>query len=41
VGVIVDTSVWIAALAIQHGFRVLTRNPRDFADVPGLDVVAI
>ncbi len=33
--------VWIAALAIQHGFRVLTRNPRDFADIPGLDVVAI
>lgn len=33
--------LWIAALAIQHGYRVLTRNPRDFAGVPGLDVVVV
>ena len=40
-GVIVDISVWIAALAIQHGYRVLTRNASDFRDVPGLDFVVI
>jgi predicted nucleic acid-binding protein len=31
--------LWIAALAIQNGFRVLTENEHDFADVPGLVVV--
>lgn len=33
--------LWIAALAIQHGFKVLTENPADFRDVPGLTVLAI
>jgi tRNA(fMet)-specific endonuclease VapC len=33
--------LWIAALAIQHGHRVLTRNAHDFRDVPGLDFVVI
>jgi predicted nucleic acid-binding protein len=28
--------LWIAALAIQHNMRLLTRNPKDFADIPGL-----
>ena len=33
--------IWIAAMAIQHGFKVLTCNEADFADIPGLDVIAI
>lgn len=28
----------IAATALAHGFRVLTRNTRDFIQVPGLEV---
>jgi predicted nucleic acid-binding protein len=31
--------VWIASQAIQHGHRLLTRNPGDFEDIPGLDLV--
>jgi len=31
--------VWIASQAIQHGHRLLTRNPGDFVDIPGLDLV--
>ena len=33
--------VWIAALALQHGYAVLTENPKDFADIPGLTVVTL
>lgn len=33
--------LWIAAVALQNGFRVLTENPGDFRDIPGLDVVAV
>ena len=33
--------LWLAALAIQHGMKVATQNEKDFADVPGLDVVAL
>lgn len=33
--------IWIAALAIQHNLKVLTRNGKDFADIPGLDVRVI
>ena len=33
--------VWIAALAVQHGYAVLTENPKDFADIPGVTVVAL
>jgi predicted nucleic acid-binding protein len=33
--------LWIAALAIQHGFRVLTRDAKDFAGIPGLEVVVV
>ncbi|MFO7899466.1 MAG: PIN domain-containing protein [Planctomycetota bacterium] len=32
--------LWLAALAIQHRFRLLTANPTDFRDVPGLTLVA-
>jgi len=32
--------LWIASLAIQHGHKVLTRNLRDFEDIPGLTVIA-
>ena len=31
--------VWIASQAVQHGHRLLTRNPGDFEDIPGLDLV--
>jgi predicted nucleic acid-binding protein len=31
--------LWIAALAIQHGHKLLTRNGRDFRDIPGLELV--
>jgi len=33
--------LWIAAIAIQHGFAVLTRNPDDFCDIPGLRVIRV
>lgn len=33
--------LWLASQAIQHGFRFLTRNAKDFADIPGLDLVII
>jgi len=33
--------IWLASQAIQHGFRLLTRNPHDFLDIPGLDLIVI
>ena len=30
--------LWLASQAIQHGFGLLTRNRRDFDDIPGLDL---
>jgi predicted nucleic acid-binding protein len=33
--------IWLASQAIQHGYRLLTRNRRDFDDIPGLDLVVI
>ena len=33
--------IWLASQAIQHGFTLLTRNVRDFADIPGLQVVTV
>lgn len=32
-------NLWIASQAIQHGFALLTRNPGDFAGLPGLDLI--
>ena len=31
-------NLWLASQAIQHGFTLLTRNLRDFEDIPGLQV---
>jgi predicted nucleic acid-binding protein len=31
--------LWLASLAIQHSYRLLTRNKADFEDIPGLDLV--
>jgi predicted nucleic acid-binding protein len=31
--------VWMASQAIQHGYRLLTRDGDDFKDIPGLDLV--
>jgi predicted nucleic acid-binding protein len=33
--------LWIAATALAHGYPVATTNVRDFARVPGLDVLAV
>ena len=33
--------LWLASQAIQHGYRLLTRNRGDFEDIPGLDLVLI
>jgi len=33
--------IWLASQAIQHGYGLLTRNRRDFEDIPGLDLVVI
>jgi predicted nucleic acid-binding protein len=31
--------LWMASQAIQHGIKLLTRNLKDFGDVPGLELV--
>ena len=31
--------LWLASQALQHSFRLLTRNARDFEDIPGLDLI--
>ena len=31
--------LWLASQAIQYGFCLLTRNKKDFEDIPGLDLV--
>ena len=33
--------LWLAAQAIQRDFRLLTSNAKDFADVPGLQMVIL
>lgn len=33
--------LWLAAQAIQRGFRLLTSNAKDFADIAGLQVVVL
>ena len=33
--------LWIAAQAIEHGYALLTLNASDFADLPGLRLVAV
>jgi len=33
--------LWLASQAVQYGFVLLTRNARDFADIPGLDLTVI
>ena len=33
--------LWLAAQAIQHDCRLLTSNPEDFEDIPGLKVVTM
>ena len=31
--------LWLASQALQHDCRLLTRNPHDFKDIPGLNLV--
>jgi hypothetical protein len=33
--------LWLAAQAIQRDFKLLTSNPRDFRDIPGLKITAL
>ena len=33
--------LWLAAQAIQREFRLLTSNAKDFADIPGLQIVVL
>jgi predicted nucleic acid-binding protein len=33
--------IWLASQAIQHGFKLLTRNVRDFSDIPGLQLATV
>jgi predicted nucleic acid-binding protein len=33
--------LWLAAQAIQRDFRLLTSNAKDFADIPGLQMVVL
>ena len=33
--------LWLAAQVIQRDFKLLTSNPRDFKDIPGLKMVAV
>jgi predicted nucleic acid-binding protein len=33
--------LWLASQAVQHGFTLLTRNIKDFEDIPGLQVVTL
>jgi predicted nucleic acid-binding protein len=33
--------LWLAAQAIQRGFRLLTSNAKHFADIPGLKMVVL
>ena len=37
----VAADLWLAAQAVQRDFQLLTANPKDFADVPGLKMVTI
>ena len=31
--------LWLASQAIQHGFKFLTHNRKDFEDIPGLSLI--
>lgn len=33
--------IWLAALALQNGMSILTRNGRDFQDIPGLELIVL
>lgn len=33
--------LWLASQAIQHGFKLLTRNLHDFEDIPGLQIASV
>ena len=33
--------LWLAAQAVQHDLKLLTSNPKDFEDIPGVKTVAL
>lgn len=33
--------IWLASQAIQQGYALLTRNEKDFRDIPGLDLLLV
>jgi len=34
-------ALWLASQALQHGLKLLTRNVKDFADIPGLELMRV
>jgi len=34
-------NLWLAAQAVQRDVKLLTSNPRDFEDIPGLKLASI
>ena len=40
-GFLIDTPPWLAAQAVQRDFTILTANPKDFRDVPGLKFIEV
>jgi len=38
---IASQDAWIAATALRHELPLVTHNPRDFCDIPGIDVRSI
>lgn len=33
--------LWLASQTVQHGFSLLTRNVKDFEDIPGLVIITV
>jgi tRNA(fMet)-specific endonuclease VapC len=33
--------IWIAALALQHNMKIMTRNRSDFEDIPGITLMVV
>lgn len=33
--------LWLASQAVQHGYKLLTLNQKDFEDIPGLELVVM
>ncbi len=40
IGGVSKVDVWIASCALEHGSKLITRNPKDFRSIPGLEIVS-